>query len=110
MIYILSKKSISDSLSFGSFPGYENATRHSGPVTSAKGKPCRLLVIVTHSPNICLVESCVFGLQTGETALMWAAGHGHTDTCRCLIDRGAKLNLVDCVSEIQGLESREPGS
>jgi uncharacterized protein len=29
------------------------------------------------------------------TALMWAAGYGHADTARALIDAGARVELVD---------------
>ena len=37
-------------------------------------------------------------VQSGETALMWAAGKGHTDTCKALLDAGAHVNCQDTVS------------
>ena len=36
--------------------------------------------------------------QFGDTALMWAASNGHTDTVRLLLEHGADVNLVNNVS------------
>ena len=44
-------------------------------------------------------------LQTGSTALMMAAGAGHSDVVRILLDAGVNANLQDKVSVLVGLYS-----
>ena len=36
--------------------------------------------------------------QGGETALMWAAHNGHSNTCKLLLESGANIDLQDDVS------------
>ena len=36
-------------------------------------------------------------IQDGETALMWASAHGHTDTVKALLEAKADPNITDKV-------------
>ena len=39
-------------------------------------------------------------LQNGNTALMWALGHGHLDCAKQLLDKGVQVNFQDTVSAV----------
>ena len=48
---------------------------------------------------------CLFCLQMNMTCLAWAAGRGHTDVVKILIQKGAKVNTPDKVGYLKDLKN-----
>lgn len=48
---------------------------------------------------------CLFCLQMNMTCLAWAAGRGHTDVVKILIQKGAKVNTPDKVGCLKDLKN-----
>ena len=47
-------------------------------------------------------------LQHGKTALLLASEHGHADIVRMLLERGASVDAIDCVSQPACLVAPQP--